>query len=501
MGPACETVFGAIVAGRRPLDNPTTASLAPLADSVQVAEMKGMGDGVTTFRRREVLGALLGLAGAALVPGRHAAALELPAIPLAPTRRPEPGLVEIAVDAAPARLAVAGRTAELWTYGGGFPGRMLRVREGETVRLRFANRLPEATNLHFHGLHIPPTGRADNVWLHVMPGETFDYEFTVPEGDAGTHWYHPHLHGRIARQMWAGLAGPLIVDGPIDALPELAAADERIVVLKDLGLVDGRPPPHGAMDWHKGKEGDLVLVNGAVTPRLRATAGSVRLRLINACNARYFRLGLEDGRPWHLIATDGHYLERPQELDDLLLVPGARADVLIPLERSEEVRLRHLFYDRRTPDFTPERTLLTIVPRVGARPLPLPERLAGVPRLRPEHAVARRRITMAMFLLNGQPFDPNRIDIAGRLGDLELWEVENVGTMDHPFHIHTWYFQVATRNGRAAPFPAWRDTVNLRPGDRLELLVPLRSYTGRSLYHCHVAEHGDKGMMGVVEVT
>ena len=455
---------------------------------------------IAAVRRRDGLGGLLGLAGGAIPRPARPAVAALPEIVPAPTRRPEPGLVEIALGAAPARLSVAGQAAELWTYAGAFPGRLLRVREGETVRLRFANRLPEATNLHFHGLHIPPTGRADNTWLHVAPGETFAYEFTVPPGAGGTHWYHPHVHGGIARQMWAGLAGPLIVDGPLDALPELAAADERIVVLKDIALVAGRPAPHGVMDWHKGKEGDLVLVNGVTSPELRATAGTVRLRLINACNARYFRLGLDDGRPWHLIATDGHFLERPQALDDLMLVPGARADVLIPLERRDEVRLRHLFYDRRTPDFTPERTLLTIVPPAGARPLPLPERLAVVPRLRAEDAAARRRITMAMFLLGGRPFNPHRIDISSRLDDLELWEVENVGTMDHPFHTHTWYFQVATRNGRPEPFAAWRDTVNLRPGDRLELLVPLRSYAGRSVYHCHIAEHGDKGMMGVVEV-
>ena len=455
---------------------------------------------LAAFRRRDVLGGLLGLAGVAIPRSARPAAAALPEVLPAPTRRPEPGLVEIALDASHARLSVAGRSAELWAYGGSFPGRLLRVREGETVRLRFANRLPEATNLHFHGLHIPPTGRADNVWLHIPAGETFTYEFEVPRGIAGTYWYHPHAHGAIARQLWAGLAGPLIVDGPLDAMAELAAADERIVVLKDLALAGDRPAPHRVMDWHKGKEGDLVLVNGVLAPELRATAGTVRLRLINACNARYFRLGLEDGRPWHLIATDGHFLERPQALDDLLLVPGARADVLIPLEDRRAVRVRHLFYDRRSPDYTPEQTLLTIVPRVGARPLPMPERLAEVPALRAEDAAVRRHVTMAMFFMNGRPFDPRRIDAKGRPGNLELWEVENVGTMDHPFHLHTWYFQVLARNGRPEPFRAWRDMVNLKPGERVALMVPLVNYVGKTLYHCHISEHGDKGMMAVLDV-
>lgn len=474
--------------------------LAHLRTRSTSQKSRAMQDTLARFGRREVLGGLLGLAGTTVARGAPAAWRNLPEIRPVPTRRPEPGLVELTLDAAPARLTVAGRQAELWTYGGGFPGRLLRVREGETLRLRFANRLPEPTNLHFHGLHIPPTGRADNTWLRIPPGETFRYEFTVPEGAGGTHWYHPHVHGTIARQMWAGLAGPLIVDGPLDAMPELAAADERIVVLKDLALDGDRPAPHRVMDWHKGKQGDLVLVNGVPAPRLHARAGTVRLRLINAANARYFRLGLAEERPWHLIATDGHFLARPESLDDLLLVPGARADVLIPFEDQREIRLRQLFYDRRAPEFTPEQTLLTIVPPPLARPLPLPEQLAAFPELRAEEAATRRRITMAMFLLNGQPFNPNRIDIAGQLGDLELWEVENVGTMDHPFHIHTWYFQVLSRNGKSEARRAWYDTVNLRPGDRLELLVPLRSYVGKTVYHCHVAEHGDKGMMGVVEV-
>ena len=147
----------------------------------------------------------------------------MPEIPLAPLRRPEPGLIEIDLDARPAHVMVDGRRAMLWTYGGSFPGPLVRLSEGETARLRFTNRLPEATNLHFHGLHVPPTGRADNIWLHIPPGETLVYELEVPRGIAGTYWYHPHAHGTIARQLWAGLAGPLIVEGPLEAMPELAA--------------------------------------------------------------------------------------------------------------------------------------------------------------------------------------------------------------------------------------------------------------------------------------
>ena len=453
--------------------------------------------------RRCALGLLGGLATAPLLTRRSGStpAPALPEIPLAPQRRPEPGLVEIDLQARPAEVVVDGRRAALWTYGGSFPGRLLRLREGETARIRFVNRLPEVTNLHFHGLHVPPTGRADNIWLHVPPGETFVYEFEPPRGSAGTYWYHPHAHGAIARQLWAGLSGPLIVDGPLERMPELADADERIVVLRDLALDEqGRPAPHRVMDWHEGKQGDLVLANGVVQPELRARAGTLRLRLINASNARYFRLALSDGRPLHLIATDGHYLEEPAAVSEILLVPGARADVLIQPDESRPLALRDLPYDRRTSHHSVEGTLLTILPRAGARPKALPQSLTSVPDLRPEHALVRRRVTMAMFFMNGRPFNPRRVDSRGRRGDMELWQVENVGTMDHPFHLHTWYFQAIARNGRPEPFRAWRDMINLIPGDRVDLMVPLADYAGRTVYHCHISEHGDKGMMAVLEV-
>jgi FtsP/CotA-like multicopper oxidase with cupredoxin domain len=274
---------------------------------------------------------------------------------------------------------LGGQPVRLLTYNGRFPGPLIRAREGDLLRVALVNRLDEPTNLHFHGLHVPPTGRADNIWLHIPPGETLVYEFEVPRGIAGTYWYHPHAHGTIARQLWAGLAGPLIVEGPLEAMPELAGADERIAVLKDLALDErGRPTPHRVHDWHEGKQGDLLLVNGAVQPQLRARAGTLRLRLINASNARYFRLALSDGEPLHLIATDGHYIEKPVDVAEVLLVPGERADVLVQPEPGRILELRDLAYDRRTTHHSKERTLMTILPVARAAGPALPRRLDAV---------------------------------------------------------------------------------------------------------------------------
>ena len=403
--------------------------------------------------RREVLGGLLGLTAVGIARDARPTPLPLPVIPPAPTRRAEPGMVEVALDATPARIPIAGQSAVLWTYGGSLPGPLIEARAGERIRLRFTNRLPESTNLHFHGLHVTPEGNGDNVWLSIAPGEGFTYELALPANEGGLFWYHPHPHHRLARQLWHGLAGPLVIRTPIDALPELADADERVIMLRDLAIEDGAPAHHARRDWNPGKTGDLALVNGVIRPVLEAQSGLLWLRLINAAPARYFLLALADGRPFHLIATDGRFLERPVSHTDLLLAPANRADILIQLGPGQPVDLVHKPYNRGSRRQPPRpEPLLTLVPPADARPLPLPARLAAVPRLSPDLATRRRKLTLALPSLRVSPADICRAPICARLGEVELWEVTNPDTMDHTIHLHTWYFQVLSRNGRWPPF-------------------------------------------------
>lgn len=394
-------------------------------------------------------------------------------------------------------VRVGGVQAQLLTYNGLFPGPVIRIREGERLRLRFTNRLQEPTNLHFHGMHIDPA--VDNPFLEIPPGESLVYEFVVPEGSAGLFWYHPHVHGLLARQLFAGLAGAIVVEGPADATPELRAAEEHVIVLKDLSLRDGRPEPHKATDWADGKEGEMVLVNGRAQPVLDVTRPLLRLRFVNASNARFYKLKLE-GHPWHLIGTDGGLIEKPVAYDELILVPGERADVLVRLERQGEFRLLNVPYSRGgVPGITEPQPLMTLRATTAGRAVKLPERLVTLERLASASAVTRS-ITFGMFLINGLPFDPQRVDFIGQLGDVEVWEIGSVGDMDHPFHIHTYSFQVLSRNGVPEPFVAWRDTIDLRPRDVVRVALPLRGFAGRTVFHCHIAEHADRGMMAVLEV-
>src|SRR5207302_5356221 len=171
-------------------------------------------------------------AAAADAAGAHAVAH-----PAAPPPAPaQPAAVELALAATPRPVAVPGATLP-FSYDGSFPGPLVRLREGDHVRLTFANRLDEVTNLHLHGLHIPPA--VDDPFVHIMPGESRLYEFTLPPGSAGTHWYHPHHHGELDTQIRGGLVGPPVITGPPDALPALLAAQEHLLVSTP---PDGRGP-------------------------------------------------------------------------------------------------------------------------------------------------------------------------------------------------------------------------------------------------------------------
>lgn len=369
-------------------------------------------------------------------------------------------------------------------YNGSAPGPLVRLREGDKVRLTFHNRLEVSSSLHLHGLPLAPA--VDAPLSHVDPGGSRTQEFVVPPGAAGTHWYHPHAHGDVERQLLAGLAGAVVVTGP----DEPAGMDDRLLMLT-------RTPQGTA-------------VNGAIRPVVAPKAGRLRLRLLNATAGDHLLLGvLRDGAraPMHLIATDGGLIERPVELTEVLLAPGERAEVLVDATtpgRAVLTALPHSAYGPGGPT-TPEVPLAAVDVPVGSAPVPLPTTLRPVPEPDLTGAPHRRLVlggaADGSFSIDERPFDHHRVDIRARVGTTEVWEVVNAHSADHPFHLHTYPVQVLARDGVPEPFRAWRDTVNVPAGAAVTLAVPLHGATGRTVYHCHIAAHEDLGMMGVLEVS
>jgi FtsP/CotA-like multicopper oxidase with cupredoxin domain len=259
------------------------------------------------------------------------------------------GLLELDLEAKENLVDLGVKQAYLLTYNGQVPAPLLEAKPGDRVRIHFTNHLSQPTNIHYHGLHIPITGNADNVFLHIEPGEKLTYEFSLPSNHpSGTFWYHPHLHGLVAEQLFGGLAGLFIIRGEIDEIPEIKAAKEEFLVLQDFSLdEEGRLLSSMHMSLMMGREGELITVNGQINPSFSLPAnGLLRLRILNASTSRFYRLMLEN-HFFYQIGTDGHSLNEPIEVNELLLTPGQRADVLVRGDReSGQYRLLNLPYDR-----------------------------------------------------------------------------------------------------------------------------------------------------------
>ncbi|MBD0334366.1 MAG: multicopper oxidase family protein [Cyanobacteria bacterium Co-bin13] len=441
--------------------------------------------------------------------------------------RSQAGQLTIDLAASPTRVNLGGVRSHLLSYNQQVPGPRWEVRPGDAVEIRFKNQLDVHSNLHFHGLHLPPTGEADNPLRMVAPGETALYRFTIPSDHrAGTFWYHPHHHGNVAAQVAGGLAGLLVVRGDLDEIPEIRAAQEAFLVLQDFDLnwrgQLQEPIPVFRM-W--GREGNRISINGQASPTLPLPqAGLLRLRLLNASSSRVYRLQLKD-HPWYLIATDGGALGEPIETDEVILASGERAELLVPGTREPGTyEIVNLPYDRGTMDMmggtrghgkimgsstqTEPIQIARLAYQEGTADIPLPKALIPVETL-PEPGVTREFVfdhgidaqTGQPFLINGQAFDHSRVDVQTRLDTVEDWFIINKAGLDHPFHLHTNSFQVVSRDRNPEPYRAWRDVVNVRAYETVQIRVPFRNFTGKTVFHCHVLDHEDQGMMGIVEIA
>lgn len=425
-------------------------------------------------------------------------------------------------------ISLAGRRARLFAFNGQVPGPMLEARAGDQVTLRLDNALPEATNLHFHGLHIPPSGAADNIFLHIEAGEEFTYRFTIPQNHpAGLFWVHPHLHGSVARQVSRGLAAPFVIRGEIDTVPEIAAASERILVLQDFELgANGSVVEPSMPDLMHGREGSLVTAGGIANPVISILQnGLLRLRLVNASVSRFYRLKLEE-HPLHIVGVDGGALRSVRTVDEILFIPGERLDVLVEGTRAGgSFRLLNLPYDRGAmemmggmggmmggprPGTDAPSTLATIEYRGRSeRAWSVPVSLPGEIEPLPAPALPPRRFQLGQgmrmgggmgmsFTIDGHEFDGNRIDSAPRVGSIEEWVYINNTPMDHPMHLHINPFQIVGADG--SPEQAWRDVILVRAGGEARFRVRFDDFAGKTVQHCHILDHEDLGMMATVEM-
>jgi FtsP/CotA-like multicopper oxidase with cupredoxin domain len=419
---------------------------------------------------------------------------------------PDPNILEVELEARIASVDLgSGVRTEAWTYNGVLPGPLLRAKLGDRVIVHFKNSLPEATTIHWHGLRVPNEmdGAPGITQDPIESGGEFRYEFTLK--DAGTYWYHPHIDS--SAQVGRGLYGPIVVDDPSE--PK-AFGDELVLVLSDMGLDanDQMLPANtgGKFGDLFGREGAVLLVNGKIMPRLKVRAGKrQRWRIINAARARYYNLRLRDHR-FIRLGGDNGFAARSEDVYAVLVTPGERADVVFtPADPpgSSNV-LRWMPTDRGYGSMfnRPSENMLTIetvdLPRVAPEPIPAQLReirqisTAGLTDLPLELTITLGNNDVVMGF-NGTPHSHA---LEARVGETQVWKLINNTDFAHPFHLHGYFFQVIDDTR----VPEWKDTVNVPAKSELRIAIEFDERPGTWMYHCHILDHAEVGMMGHLRV-
>ncbi len=455
-----------------------------------------------------------------LAPGRSACHRNVPKLihdgfPEPPLRYSRNGLLDTTLRASISAVRINHRRVITMNYDHSFPGPALVLCDGDKLVIHLINDLPQPTNLHTHGLHVSPTGNHDNIFLRLKPGHRFTYEYRIPwDNSPGSYWYHPHLHMYVERQIFAGLAGPIVVEGGLDQLPALRKFPQRWIFLMSTQVKNGRTVPVDKSVASK----TPIYVNGALNPTLKIRPGQIqRWRIFNANSDRIVVLRLA-GQPFQVLAQDGDPLGRVLTVHKLLIGPGSRRDVLVRGGQVGKYTLKAIPFAQfpggekvKNGGPKPNQTVLTVRSSGRRAHDRFPTGALSHPiDLRGRHIDRRRTIVFSEmqtspnntnFLLNGQMFDPNRIDVTMKLGSIEQWTLVNTNTEWHTFHIHVNDFQVVSINGKRVPYIDYQDNVSLPPKSKIVVLMQPRDFTGKFVFHCHITFHEDHGMMATVQVV
>jgi FtsP/CotA-like multicopper oxidase with cupredoxin domain len=423
---------------------------------------------------------------------------------------PDPRVVEISIDArlAPVQFKGANIT-QAWTYNGGVPGPLIKVHQGDRLIVHFTNHLPEDSTIHWHGVRLPAAmdGVPGESQPPVHPGESFVYDFVVP--DVGLFWYHPHVRSSV--QVGDGLYGAL-ESSPAEGEPP-GFGDEVVVVLSDVDLTDtgalADPTVGGNVATLFGREGNTILANGRSKPVLQARVGQrQRWRFINAAKSRYFQMALE-GNTFTRIGGDGGLMPTPVDVTRPVLAPGERADlVIVPAgQPGSDVPLRWTAYDRGfgTAFMRPDETVFTMhlasdgtttspaLPPTGRAIEPLSTAGAEQVSIRLTQSKDKKDFFLGINdVKNGGP------PLAVKAGQTQVWTVENAIDFDHPFHMHGFFFQKLDDDGNPVMPLEWKDTVNVPQQKRTKFVVKYDDRAGMWMFHCHILDHADAGMLGML---
>lgn len=406
------------------------------------------------------------------------------------------------------------------TYGINLPylGTTLRAKKGDKVHIKVTNRLDETSTLHWHGMKLPADADG-GPHQPIKPGDSWLSEFKIIQ-NASTLWYHSHQLHQTGRQVWQGLAGLFIIDDDESlksGLPNEYGVDDIPVVIQDREFYqDGSFSYINSMhDKMMGKRGNVILVNGVMRPVLKTDKSLLRLRILNGSNARIYNLAFDDDREFYIIASDGGLLEKSIKAREFRLAPAERVEILVNLSDGK----KPILMNKPSKAFANQRDMMSMVyggiakydifqiDASGSKKesVNIPTNLTLHKKIEPIENKRYFDMQMAMgpmmmfkdpFAINGKSMNMNRIDEVVKAGSKEMWIVKNSSMMPHPFHVHNAQFKIVDGTGHES---GYKDTVLVGPNSEVKLLIEFPNYKDEKLpymYHCHILEHEDQGMMG-----
>ncbi|MEM1154890.1 MAG: multicopper oxidase family protein [Pseudomonadota bacterium] len=449
------------------------------------------------------------------------------------------GVLDYELTVEPLTIEVGGKTVTTYLYNGLYAPATLNVKPGDQLRVKLNNKKDGNTNLHYHGTNTSPNSPQDNVFITIKPGESYQYAVDFPKDHPqGLFYYHPHYHGTTEYQIGGGLSGLLSVDGVLDPWPELANITVRNIILRDIQIDKGKvpnPPDPG--------NPTMRLVNGLKNPTINIRPGEVQLWRVGNIGADIFYDLEIDGHEIYEIARDGIRNNQPVVFEHMLLPTSARTEFLIVGGEPGEYTFRTRDIDMGPGgDPHPRTTLATLVvsgDKSDKDPI-LPTVFPGTVRdLSQVDTCCDRTIDFSetpdgnQFCINNAWTQMNVVNTRVRIGCVEEWTINNCSGENHVFHHHQLQFQVIKKNGKDVPFTGWQDTVAVEfraatkefpdrcqcddqgncydctcptaddPHGSVVVRIPYTNpvIEGKAVYHCHIGEHEDAGMMSVIEMS
>jgi FtsP/CotA-like multicopper oxidase with cupredoxin domain len=425
----------------------------------------------------------------------------------------------------------------LWTYNGLFSGPCLRVAPGDRVDITIKNNITVPINIHYHGLWMSPSGKADNVFIEAQPGESLRSQFIVEKKHTrGLNWFHPHVHGYSNETLWRGLSGTLIVDGGVSELSKYRNCRNRLLVFKGIELDPNTTTPTIISVNKVTSQNVKFTVNGVFNPTMVMRPKETQVwNIANTANNGFLKIAM-DNHSMTVLAEDGNPSFTTRKVKEYLLSPGSRVEIAVTASKNPgKYIFKTLGFNNNNNgndnlEWLPQ--VIATIKVIGSPSIPVcaPKKIMPIVPWLCKKPVKRRVITFSssfntetgpLFYINNKVYDHYNMhkSFNVKVNTVEEWVIRSDPSLKqggriqgHPFHVHVANFAVVGRGfwnvetGETTSYESLKpyglqDTILVPSFEYVVLRMKFEKFTGKTVFHCHILFHQDKGMMGVFNIV